>query len=372
VHISVLKETLRLERRVALSPGAVGKLVADGFEVSVEVGAGERAGFLDQQFGDVGANPVSAQEARSSSGVVVAVNRPDGSFAEGQTIIALLDPLWQPKETQILAEGGATLISLELVPRISRAQTMDVLSSMATVAGTEAVLLAARRLPKMFPLMMTAAGTVPAARVLVLGAGVAGLQAIATARRLGGVVEGYEVRPAAAEQIRSLGAKVVELEIETADSEDAGGYAKAQSEDVSARQQALLAQHVADADVVVTTAAIPGAPSPRLISTAMVEAMRPGSVIVDLAAERGGNCELTQPDDEVVHSWVTVLGPTDLASDAAQTASQMFGNNVATLIRHLTNEAGDLVLDLDDEITAGVVVAQRGEILNPRIREALA
>ena len=362
---------LPLEKRVALSPDTASKLVSDGHDVFVETGAGQLAGYVDQLYSDAGASIVDAATARSSAGLVLAVNRPVGPFAAEQTILALLDPLWRPEESQALGQGGATLISLELMPRITRAQSMDVLSSMSTVSGTEAVLLAARRLPKLFPLMMTAAGTIPAAKVLILGAGVAGLQAIATAKRLGAIVEGYDVRPAAAEQIRSLGAKAVELELETSDSEDAGGYAKAQSEDVAARQLELLSHHVAEADVVITTAAIPGMASPRLVTTDMVEAMRSGSVIVDLAAERGGNCDLTKLDEEVIHNGVLILGPSDMASWSAQSASQMFGNNLVNLIRHLSNDEGEVVIDLDDEITAGIVVAKDSEILHPRVRDAL-
>ncbi len=370
MRISVVKEVLLLEKRVALSPDTTAKLVSDGHDVSVETGAGLQAGYPDSLYVDAGATMVDAATASGTPGLVLAINRPAGPFSAGQTVLALLDPLWRPEESQALGQGGATLISLELMPRITRAQSMDVLSSMSTVSGTEAVLLAARRLPKLFPLMMTAAGTIPAAKALILGAGVAGLQAIATAKRLGAIVEGYDVRPAAAEQIRSLGAKAVELELETSDSEDAGGYAKAQSEDVAARQLELLAHHVSEADVVITTAAIPGMASPRLITTDMVEAMRPGSVIVDLAAERGGNCDLTKLDEEVIHNDVLILGPSDMASWSAQSASQMFGNNLVTLIRHLSDD-GELVIDLDDEITAGIVVAKDGEILHPRVRGAL-
>ena len=362
---------LPLEKRVALSPDAASKLVSDSHDVFVETGAGQLAGYVDQLYIDAGASMVDAATASGQAGLVLAVNRPRGPFTSEQTVLALLDPLWRPEESQTLGQGGATLISLELMPRITRAQSMDVLSSMSTVSGTEAVLLAARHLPKLFPLMMTAAGTIPAAKVLILGAGVAGLQAIATAKRLGAVVEGYDVRPAAAEQIRSLGAKAVELELETSDSEDSGGYAKAQSEAVAARQLELLSHHVSEADIVVTTAAIPGMASPRLVTTDMVEAMRPGSVIIDLAAERGGNCDLTKLDEEVIHKGVLILGPSDMASWSAQSASQMFGNNLVTLIRHLTNDDAELVIDLDDEITSGIVVAKDSEILHPRVRDAL-
>jgi NAD(P) transhydrogenase subunit alpha len=348
-----------------LTPDSVGKLVADGHDVVVVSGAGDRAGFADHRYVEAGAAIVERDVARARPGVLLTMSAPDPGptpFGPEQVLIGLLDPRWRSEPIARLAAGGATVVALELMPRITRAQSMDVLSSMATVVGTEAVLLAAIRLPKLFPLMMTAAGTIPPAKVLVLGAGVAGLQAIATARRLGAVVEAYDVRPAAAEQIRSLGAKAIELDVETADSEDEGGYARAQGDEVAARQQAALTAHVAGADVVITTAAIPGAASPRLITTPMVEAMAPGSVIVDLAAERGGNCELTEADRDVTHSGVLILGPTDLVSSSAQSASQMFSTNLLTLIRHLDDE-GRLVLDMDDEITSAIVVAKGGALL---------
>ena len=369
VLITVLSETLPLERRVAISPAAAGKLVAAGHTVSVESGAGTAAGYLDADYAGVGAEIIEPGSAASRPGVVVGVNRPDGAFTADHTVIALLDPVWQADATAKLAAGGATLISLEMIPRITRAQTMDVLSSMATVSGTEAVLLAAHKLPKLFPLMMTAAGTVPAAHVFVLGAGVAGLQAIATAKRLGAIVSAYDVRPAAAEQIRSLGARSIELDLDTDDAEDDGGYARALDHDHEAREQAMLAAHIAEADVVITTAAIPGAASPRLVSKEMVESMRPGSVIVDMAAERGGNCEVTEADHEVHHGGVCVLGPTDLASGAAQSASEMFGTNLVNLIRHLAPD-GELTIDLDDEITGEIVVATGGQVRHPRVLEA--
>ena len=271
---------------------------------------------------------------------------------------------------EALAATDATAISLELVPRITRAQSMDVLSSMATVAGYQAVLLGSTRIQKMIPMLMTAAGTVPPARFLVLGAGVAGLQAIASARRLGAVVEAYDIRPAAQEQIRSLGAKAVDLELADDDTEDAGGYATEQSDDQSRRQHELLAPHVADADVVITTAAVPGAASPELVTPEMIESMRPGSVIVDLAAELGGNTRLTRADDEVEHRGVLILGPTDLTSRAPMTASQMFSTNIVSLLRHLAPD-GELVLDLNDEITAGTVLTLGGEVCHPAVRSRL-
>lgn len=249
---------------------------------------------------------------------------------------------------------------------------MDVLSSMATVVGYRSVLLAASRSTKLFPLLMTAAGTVPAAKVVVLGAGVAGLGAIANARKLGAVVSAYDIRPAATEQIRSLGAKAIELDLGADDDvEDEGGYATEQGADTASRQQQALTPHIAEADIVITTAAIPGAASPELITTPMVEAMAPGSVIIDLAAERGGNCKLSQPDTEVVHNGVIICGPTDLASRSATSSSLMFSNNVVTLLTHLSDDEHNPKLDFDDEITAGVVVATEGQVVNPRVRERL-
>lgn len=369
MRIVVLREQDEREHRVAVTPGGASRLAAANHQVFVESGAGIQAGHLDESYRAAGSVVGGRIDTLGSDGTVIAVDGHIDGTTSDHVVIGLLDPLWRSSEAEELARSGATLIALELIPRITRAQSMDVLSSTATVTGTEAVLVAARTLPKMFPLMMTAAGTIPPAKVLVLGAGVAGLQAIATAKRLGAVVEGYDVRPAAAEQIRSLGAKVVELELETSDSEDAGGYAKEQDAETAARQLELLSRHVADADVVITTAAIPGAASPLLVTTAMVEAMAPGSVIVDMAAERGGNCELSRLDEEVVHNGITILAPSDLASGAAATASQMFTNNVITLLAHLTDEEGELVLDLDDEITVGTLVAKGGTIVHPRILE---
>lgn len=371
MHITVVKESARRERRVALTPDGVEKLVNLGHDVTAETGCGVAAGFGDELYTAAGATVAERAQLLNQPGVVVGIDAVRTEVGSDHTVIGLVDPLWRPAEAKLLAATGASVLSLELIPRITRAQSMDVLSSMATVAGYEAVLLAATRLPKMFPLLMTAAGTVPAVRVLVLGAGVAGLQAIATAKRLGSVVEAYDVRPAAAEQIESVGGKSVKLDLDTAQSEDSGGYARAQGDDVNLRQQQMLTPYVAQSDVLITTAAIPGVRSPELVTTPMVEKMRPGSVIVDLAAERGGNCSLTQADREVEHRGVTILGPTDLESRSATSASQMFSNNVVTLLKHLTAESGDLLLDLDDEITAGTLVAHQGSIVHPGVADAL-
>ena len=367
------------ECRVALVPASIEKLTGLGYEVRVEEGAGARSGISDAEYTDAGAKTVSRDQALASD-IVLQVRGPgsDPSSAEAliaaakkdQVWIGMQDPLWRAEETRALAERGATVLALEMIPRISRAQSMDVLSSMATIGGYKAALLAASELPQMFPMMMTAAGTLQPARVFVLGAGVAGLQAIATSRRLGAVVSGYDIRPAAAEQIESLGAVSVELPLETETSEDKGGYAKAQGEDTQARQRELLGDVLSEQDVVITTAAVPGAKSPLLLTTEMVERMPPGSVIIDLAAERGGNCELTKADERVIHQGKVILGPTDLPSTAPRHASQMFSNNLTTLLRHLTEDSG-LVLDMGDEITRGTTVARGGEVLDARVRGKL-
>lgn len=368
MRIKVLAESDEHERRVALVPDGVAKLVDRGWSVAVEQAAGVAAGFSDEDYLAAGATvqPVGSEPAD----VVLGIDPPLQDLQAGQTVIGLLDPLWNATEMATLANANVTALSLELIPRITRAQSMDVLSSMATVAGTEAVLLAARRLPKMFPLMMTAAGTVPPAQVLVIGAGVAGLQAIATAKRLGAVVYGYDIRPAAAEQIRSLGAKAVVVDAESDSAEDAGGYATEQDDDFLAKLQEQLAATVHDSDIVVSTAAIPGAPSPLIVTEAMVDSMERGSVIVDLAAARGGNCALTVADTEVNHEGVTILGPTNLASDTPRTASEMFSNNVVSLLEELAPEA-ELELDPANEIVQGVVVTSGGEVVHPRVRQRL-
>jgi len=280
------------------------------------------------------------------------------------------DPLGNPAGTQAMATAGLTGFSLEMVPRITRAQSMDVLSSMATVAGYQAVLEAAAHLPKLFPMLMTAAGTLAPTKAFVVGVGVAGLQAIATAKRLGAVVEAYDVRPAVKDQVVSVGAKFVEFDLETEGAEDKGGYAKEQSDEFIRRQQEQMQAVVARNDVVITTAAIPGRKSPVLVTEPMVQAMAPGSVIVDLAAERGGNCELTRRDEVVKAHGVTILGPTDLVSRKPHHASQMFSKNVETFLKSLVKD-GELVLDLEDEVTAGTLLCRDGEVVHPRVRDLL-
>lgn len=373
MHIGVLAEQAPREQRVALTPTGVASLVDSGHDVSVESGAGARAGIVDDEYRKAGA-AVATRADVAAADVVLTVVGGAVDVVEvarsGQLHIALFDPLWDPASVEALAATGADVMALELVPRITKAQSMDVLSSMATITGYEAVLLAARRLPRMFPLMMTAAGTIPPAKVLVLGAGVAGLQAIATARRLGAVVEAYDVRPAAAEQIKSLGARAIVLDLDTADSEDVGGYAKAQDDGQNRRQQELLSPHLGASDILITTAAIPGRRSPMLVTSGMVEGMSVGSVVVDLAAERGGNCELTVADQEIVHAGITILGPTDMASWSAATASSMLSTNIVNLLGHLVEE-GELSLDRDDEIVSAMLVASGGHIVHAQVQGAL-
>ena len=377
----MLRESAPGEKRVALVPAGVETLAQHGFEVSVEQSAGSAAGMDDDAYREAGASVAPASEVARADLVVSVRDLPQGEPSSGPAggapaaFVGVFDPLWMPQRARRHADGGTAALSLDLVPRITRAQSMDVLSSMGTIAGYESVLLAASRLPQMFPLMMTAAGTLAPARVLVLGAGVAGLQAIATARRLGAVVEGYDVRPAAVEQIRSMGARAVELDLtaagaDAASAEDAGGYARAQSDDVAGRQQELLAPYVAASDVVITTAAIPGRASPLLLTAPMVDAMAPGSVVIDLASERGGNCAVSQSDAEVDRGGVTVLAPTDLVSRCARHASQMFSRNLVAVLRHLAPD-GEMDLRTDDEIVAAMLVSLDGEVVNPEVAAAL-
>ena len=359
---------------MALVPAGVETLAQHGFEVLVEQSAGSAAGIDDDAYREAGASVAPASEVAGAE-MVVSVSDLGPASRAPAAFVGVFDPLWMPQRAQRHADGGTAALSLDLVPRITRAQSMDVLSSMGTIAGYESVLLAASRLPQMFPLMMTAAGTLAPARVLVLGAGVAGLQAIATARRLGAVVEGYDVRPAAVEQIRSMGARAVELDLtaagaDAASAEDAGGYARAQSDDVAGRQQELLAPYVAASDVVITTAAIPGRASPLLLTAPMVDAMTPGSVVIDLASERGGNCAVSQSDVEVDRGGVTVLAPTDLVSRCARHASQMFSRNLVAVLRHLAPD-GEMDLRTDDEILAAMLVSLDGEVVNPEVAAAL-
>jgi NAD(P) transhydrogenase subunit alpha len=359
VRIGVPKETAAGERRVALVPETVGKLTSGGFEVIIERGAGEAASFPDSAFEDAGARLGDWAEADA----VAKVQKPTADevtrLRDGQVLIGFLQPLTDREGIERLASQGVVAFAMESIPRITRAQSMDALSSQATVSGYKATLLAAERLPKFFPMLMTAAGTVAPAKVLVLGAGVAGLQAVATARRLGAVVTGFDVRPVVREQIESLGANWLDLGV--VGEETAGGYAQELTEQQQRQQQEELEARLPEFDVVITTALIPGRPAPRLIPASAVAAMRPGSVVVDLAAEAGGNCELTEPGEEVVREGVTIVGLTNLPSSMPFHASQLYSRNVSALLHHLAPE-GKLVLDWDDEITAGACVTRQQEV----------
>ena len=360
MRIGVPRETAAGERRVALVPEVVGKLVPAGFEVLVQRGAGEAASFPDAAYKEAGARLV---EDWAEAEAVVKVQKPSeeeaGRLREGQVLIGFLQPLTDPEGIERLAQRGVIAFAMESIPRITRAQAMDALSSQATVSGYKATLLAAERLPKFFPMLMTAAGTVPPAKVLVLGAGVAGLQAVATARRLGAVVTGFDVRPVVREQIESLGANWLDLGV--IGEETAGGYAAELTEEQQRQQQEELEARMPEFDVVITTALIPGRPAPKLIPASAVAAMRPGSVVVDLAAEAGGNCELTEPGEEVVREGVTIVGLTNLPSTMPFHASQLYARNVFALLHHLAPE-GALALDWEDEITAGACVTRKQEV----------
>ena len=379
--IGVPKESFPGERRVALVPAAIPALAKAGSEVLVESGAGEAAFYLDAAYDEKGARIAGGRaEVFAAADVIFQVlghgandktGRADLELLRpGQALIAFLRPLGDPQTVKEIAATGAVAFAIEFMPRITRAQNMDALSSMSTVAGFKAVLLAAETLPRMFPMLTTAAGTIPPARVLVVGAGVAGLQAIATARRLGAVVSGYDVRPAVKEQVQSLGAKFVELPLETAAAEDVRGYARAQDEKFYQRQRELMARVVAESDVVITTAVVPGKKAPILITAEMVRGMTPGSVIVDLAAERGGNCELTRPDETVVEHGVTIIGPVNLASTVPYHASQMYARNIVAFFLHLA-KSGAIELNLEDEITRETLLTRGGEVVHPQVREAL-
>jgi NAD(P) transhydrogenase subunit alpha len=379
--VGLTTETFPGERRVALIPASVTALRKAGVEVVIQRGAGTEAGFPDAQYEAQGAQFADSRaDVVARADVLLQVRTPGANprfgrdeaeaLRPGQMLIGLADPLGTPEAAEVIAGKGVTSFALELLPRITRAQSMDVLSSMATVAGYKAVLLAAMTMPRMCPMMMTAAGTIAPARAFVIGAGVAGLQAIASARRLGAKVEAYDVRPAVKEQIQSLGAKFLELPLETGAAEDKGGYAKAQDESFYRRQRELMGKALAATDMVITTAAIPGKKSPVLITADMVAGMAPGSVIVDLAAERGGNCELTRADETVVAHGVTILGPTNLPATAPYHASQMYARNIVTFFTHLLKN-GALVLDMDDEITRETLVTRQGEVVSARVKSAL-
>jgi NAD(P) transhydrogenase subunit alpha len=368
------------ERRVALVPAAAKKLSDAGFELAVERGAGKEARYPDAEFEEAGARIVGPEEIYAGAETVVKVRAPARAgeaernevelLPEGSLLISFLSPLTNVELVKLLAERRITSFAMEVIPRTTRAQSMDALSSQAVVAGYRATLAAATSLGRFFPMLITAAGTAAPARVLVLGAGVAGLQAIATAKRLGAIVEAYDVRPAVKEEVQSLGAKFVQIEVQQ-QGDGAGEYAKELPEEQQRRQRELLAERVAAADCVITTAAVPGRPAPKLITEEMVTAMRPGSVIVDLAAETGGNCALTEPGSVIERHEVTIDGPLNLPSAMPYHASLLYANNVANLLLHLAPE-GQLNLDFEDEITAGCCITHEGRIVNERVRESIA
>lgn len=379
--VGVPRETLPGERRVALCPDDVRTLSKLGMTLWIERGAGDGAGFGDAAYEQAGARVLADRaELLGGAGLLAQVNtypaNPSAGGAElealhlGQAVVGLADPLGAAPRVAELSSRQVVGFGLELLPRITRAQSMDVLSSMAMVSGYRAAVLAAARLPKCFPMSMTAAGTVHAARVLVIGAGVAGLQAIATARRLGAVVRAYDVRPIAREQVESVGGVFLSLDLDTAGAEDAGGYARAQGEDQLARQRELLHQAVAESDVVITTAAIPGRPAPLLVTAESVAAMAPGSVIVDLAAPRGGNCACTEPGREVEVGGVVIMGPLNLPAEVPHHASRMYSRNLTSFLRHLVREQS-LHLDAGDEIIRDTLLCRDGQVVHARLRETL-
>jgi NAD(P) transhydrogenase subunit alpha len=379
--VGTVKETFPGERRVAITPHVLPLLAKAGCEVLIESEAGLSAGFTDAAYTEKGAKIVGSRKEVFDSAEIVLQVRALGANTEhgrgdlelmrqGQVLVGMAEPLTEFDAARELASRGVTLFAMEMIPRITRAQSMDVLSSMATIAGYKAVLVAADHLPKMFPMMMTAAGTVKPARVLIVGAGVAGLQAIASSKRMGAQVQAYDIRPEVKEQIESLGAKFVEMELDAGDAQDAGGYAKAMGEEFYKRQRELMARVAAECDVVITTAAVPGRKAPILVTAEMVRGMQTGSVIVDLAAERGGNCELTQPGEVVCEGGVTILGPLNLAATVPFHASQMYAKNLTTLVQLMVKE-GKLELDLEDEVIRDTMVTHQGEITNARIQEAM-
>jgi NAD(P) transhydrogenase subunit alpha len=374
VLVAVCRERADGERRVALTPDETGRLSEKGARVRMERGAGTPAGFADESYALAGAELVTdAAAALAGADVVLRVAPPSADeiahLPPSALVISYLRPLDQPEIAQALAARGVSALAIELVPRITRAQTMDALSSQANIAGYRAVLVASTHLPRYFPLLMTAAGTVPPAKVLVLGAGVAGLQAIATARRLGAVVSAFDVRPAVREQVESLGATFLEVELPEA-GETSGGYAQELSEETQRLQRELLAEHIAGSDVVVTTALVPGRPAPKLIAAEMVASMRPGSVIVDLAAEAGGNCELTEPGATVVRESVTIVGDRNPAAAMPYDASRLYARNVTELLGVCLNE-GRIEIATDDDVIAGCLVCHDGAVVHPAVLERL-
>jgi NAD(P) transhydrogenase subunit alpha len=379
--VSAIKESFPGERMAALTPAASAVLVKHGLAVHIEAGVGMAAGFSDEAYEKAGAVVVADRtELIQQTDILVQVHalgthpeaqRTDlAALKRGAMIIGFADPLTDKIAMRALSNCGVTLLAMELVPRITRAQSMDALSSMASLAGYKAVLMAADKLGKIFPMMITAAGTITPARVFVIGAGVAGLQAIATARRLGAQVSAFDVRPAVKEQVQSLGARFIELPLQAAEAQTPAGYARQQTAEEQQRQRELMAQSVGDADVVISTAAVPGKKAPILISDQMISGMQPGSIVVDLAASRGGNCSLTRPDEVVVHQGVTILGPTNLTAALPVHASQMYANNIANVLKHFIQK-GQSVLDMRDQITRDMLVMRDGNVLNALVRELL-
>jgi NAD(P) transhydrogenase subunit alpha len=381
MKVGVPKEANPADRRVALVPATAAILKSKGLDVVVESGAGAGAEYLDEVYREKGALITATRDdVFATADVILQINllgtTPElqksdlARLRKGQMLVGFAYPLENPRLMQELAGRGVTTFALELVPRIARAQSMDALSSFATIAGYKAVLMAANSLPHMFPMLMTAAGTISPARVFVIGAGVAGLQAVATARRMGAVVHAYDVRPAVKQQVESLGAKFVELPLETKDAADTGGYAKAMNEEFYRRQRELMKSVIAKSDVLITTAAVPGKKAPLLVTRDMIEAMPPGSVVVDLAAEQGGNCELTKSDQTVLHKGVMILGPVNIPSTVAYHASQMFSKNISTFLLNMIKD-GQLNLDLEDEIVRETLVTRDGAVVHPRVLELL-
>jgi NAD(P) transhydrogenase subunit alpha len=381
VKVGFVAESAPGERRVAMVPTAISVFNKTGAELMMESGAGEQAGFLDADYTAKAVRIASRDEIFRTADVVLQVRSPGANpdtggrdlneMRRGQTVIGFGEPLTAFDADRELAERGISFLSMELMPRITRAQSMDALSSMATISGYKAVLIAADTLPRMFPMLMTAAGTVAPARVLVIGAGVAGLQAIATARRLGAVVSGYDIRSAVKEQVESLGARFVVLNVDAGGAEDKGGYAKAMGEEFYRKQREAMGSVLAEQSVVITTAAVPGRKAPILITREMVERMAPGSVLVDIAAERGGNCELTKPGQTVIHNGISIVGPLNLPSAVPYHASQMYAKNIATFLKYLIGKDGNLAINREDEIVRETLVTHGGEVVHAKVRELM-
>jgi NAD(P) transhydrogenase subunit alpha len=374
MRIAVPREKLPGEARVALVPESVKKLIAAGVEIGIETGAGMGAGFPDADYEFAGASVMGRDDLLAETDILACVNRPEtddiSKLKAGTVIIGFLKPLDEPAALQPIISKKLSAFAVELVPRTTRAQSMDALSSMATVAGYKAVLIAAERLPRMFPMLMTAAGTVPPAKVLVLGAGVAGLQAIATARRLGAVVEAYDVRAAAGQDVKSLGAKFLEVDLGGIETQDAGGYAKELSPEALQRGRDMIAKRAAVSDVIITTAQVPGRKAPLMLTEEAINSMKPGTIVIDLAAATGGNCALTKPGEEVDRNGVIILGPLNLPATVAGHASQLYSRNLTSFMG-LINDKGNLKIDMNDDIIKGACVTYQGGDVHPKVAAAL-